>query len=222
MKALYFAKIDYMRARTQLYMLLVITVVVIVIMQVGTNVTGLAGFMYGVFLAIIFSTAPFGNCTRKDAGFQQLLPATTLQRVLGRFLFGLSLLFVGTGIGLITTTVYCLMTGKQEMVPLPVCLITFAVALVVITVQYIFFYLVGESKGAQFLSLVRMIPGMCFFFISIKVMGAVQQDPATAVKIIEKIGGNLDSIGWGSVALAALVMTAGILLCTRATAKKDY
>lgn len=223
MKAFYFAKIDYIKSRAQLYMILAITVIVIVIMQLGgDSMQGQVGFMYGVFIAIVFSTNPFGACTRKDAGFQQLLPATTLQRVAGRFLFGLSLLLVGAGVGLASTAVYCLMMGKDEFVPLPVCLLTFAVGLVIITVQYIFFYLVGESRGAQFLSLVRMVPGMCFFFASMKVMGEVQKNPAQALALIGKIDGSLDSIGWGSVVLALAVMAAGILLCARTTAKKDY
>ena len=55
-----------------------------------------------------------------------------------------------------------------------------------------------------------------------KLMGEIQKDPSGAVKIIEMIGGNLDSIGWGSAVLAVLVMAGGILVCTRATMKKDY
>lgn len=222
MKALYFAKIDYIKTRKQLYLLIVISVIVMAVMQVSADVTAQVGFVYGVFLAIVFSTTPFGNCTRKDAGFQLMLPATTLQRVTGRFMFGLTLLFIGMGCGLATAAVYGLLTGRREMVSLPICLIAFAVGLVLITVQYMFLYLVGESKGAQFLSLVRMVPGMSFFFGSMKLAGEIQKDPSGAVRIIEKIGGNLDSIGWGSVTLAVLVMAAGILLCTKATEKKDY
>lgn len=222
MKALYFAKIDYIKTRTQLRVLLVITAVVMVIMLMSNDMTRQVGFMYGVFMAIVFSTVPFGNCTRKDAGFQQLLPATTLQRVMGRFAYGLSMLFMGIGIGLVAAAGYSMLTGQREMIPLSLCLIIFAVGLILITVQYIFFYLVGESKGAQFLSLVRMVPGMCFFFGSVKVIGEMQNDPSGTAKIIEMIGGNLDSIGWGSAVLAVLVMAGGILVCTRATMKKDY
>lgn len=222
MKALYFAKIDYFKTRKQLGMLLAITVLVMVIMQLSPDINGPVGFAYGIFLAIVFATTPFGNCTRKDAGFQQLLPATTLQRVTGRFVFGLSLLFVGMGLGLFTVAVYGLLTGQSEMLPLPICLIALAIGMVFVTVQYIFFYLVGESRGEQFLSLVRMVPGLCYFFGSVKVMGEIQSNPEAVMAVVEKIGGNLDGIGWGSVTLAALAMAAGILLCARATAKKDY
>ena len=92
MKALYFAKIDYIKTRTQWYMMLSISVIVIVIMMLNSSsMVGQVNFMYGVFIAIVFSTNPFGACTRKDMGFQQLLPATTFQRVAGRFLFNLFL-----------------------------------------------------------------------------------------------------------------------------------
>lgn len=222
MRALYFLKIDYIKSRTQLYSCLGIGIVVIAIMQMSADTPGQVGFMYGVFIAIVFATTPFGACTRRDAGFQQLLPATTRQRVLGRFLFGFSLLLFGIGIGLVITALCYLMTGRREMVTLPICLITFAIGLAIITVQYIFFYLVGESKGGQFLSLVRMIPGMCFFFVSMKLMGEIQEDPRAAMTVIEKVGGNLDSIGWISAALSLAVMAAGIVVCVRATANKDY
>ncbi len=223
MKALYFAKIDYIKTRAQWYMMLSISVIVIVIMMLNSSsMVGQVNFMYGVFIAIVFSTNPFGACTRKDMGFQQLLPATTFQRVAGRFLFGMFLLLTGIGIGLAGTAVYCVLTGKAEFVSLPMCLLTFAVGVVIITVQYIFFYLVGESKGAQLLSLVRVAPSMCFFFISMKLIGEIQKNPAAAFALLEKVGGNLDAIGWGGAVMALIVMMAGILLCTRATAKKDY
>ncbi len=222
MRALYFTKIDYIKARTQLYLVMVIAVIVTVIMQMSTDVTGQVGFMYEVFIAIVFATTPFGACSRKDAGFQQLLPATTLQRVLGRFLFGFSLLLICIGIGLGIVAGLYLITGQRTVVPLSMCLITFAIGLVIITVQYIFFYLVGESKGTQFLSLVRMVPGMCYFFVSMKLMGEIQKDPTAAIAVIEKMGGNLDSIGWVSAAVAFMVMAAGIVLCTKVTERKDY
>ena len=222
MKALYFAKIDYIKSRTQLYLILLIGIIVTAIMQMSDDMPGQVGFIYGVFIAIVFATAPFGACTRKDAGFQELLPATTLQRVLGRFLFGFSLLLFGTCIGLVAAAGSYLMTGRREMVPLPVCLITFAIGLVIITAQYILFYLVGESKGAQLLSLVRMVPSMCFFFVSMKLIGEIQKNPAAAFALLEKVGGNLDAIGWGGAVMALIVMMAGIVFCTRATAKKDY
>lgn len=222
MKALYFAKIDYIKTRTQWYMMLSISVIVIVIMMLNSSsMVGQVNFMYGVFIAIVFSTNPFGTCTRKDMGFQQLLPATTFQRVAGRFLFGMFLLLTGIGIGLAGTAVYCVLTGKAEFVSLPMCLLTFAVGVVIITVQYIFFYLVGESKGAQLLSLVRVVPSMCFFFVSMKLIGEIQKNPA-AFALLEKVGGNLDAIGWGGAVMALIVMMAGIVFCTRATAKKDY
>ena len=223
MKALYFAKIDYMKTRTQWYMMLSISVIVIVIMMLNSSsMVGQVNFMYGVFIAIVFSTNPFGACSRKDMGFQQLLPATTFQRVAGRFLFGMFLLLTGIGIGLAGTAVYCVLTGKAEFVSLPMCLLTFAVGVVIITVQYIFFYLVGESRGAQLLSLVRVLPSMCFFFVSMKVIGEIQKNPAEAFALLEKVGGNLDAIGWGGAVMALIVMMAGIVFCTRATAKKDY
>lgn len=55
-----------------------------------------------------------------------------------------------------------------------------------------------------------------------KVIGEIQKNPAEAFALLEKVGGNLDAIGWGGAVMALIVMMAGIVFCTRATAKKDY
>lgn len=223
MKTLYFMKIDYIRSRSQMYLIFGIMALVTLIMKYMTDGTDEMVFMYGVFIAIVFSTVPFGNCSRSDAGFLQMLPATTWQRVLGRFLFGLTLILTGSVISVGCTVVYQLLmgTGINLMAP-PFYMIFASIGMVIITVQYMILYLIGENRGAQYLSLIRMIPGMSFFFGSIKLMGAVQEDSSEVMKVLELINGRINVIGWGSVIIALAVMAVGVILCVRATEKRDY
>lgn len=223
MKTLYFTKIDYIRSRTQMYMIFVLLAAVTLIMKFWADSSDVMIFLYGVFIAIVFSTVPFGNCSRKDAGFLQLLPAATWQRVLGRFLFSVFLLLAGSVISVGVTLMYQLAvgTGPDLMAP-SFYMILSAVGLVIITVQYMILYIIGENHGAQFLSLVRMIPGMSFFFGSMKLSSAVQENPAEVMKMLEAVGNRLDVIGWGSVAAALAAMVAGVIVCTKVTEKRDY
>lgn len=222
MKALYFTKIDYIRSRTQLYLILVMLAVVTMIMKFMTDGTDMMVFLYGIFIIIIFSTVPFGNCSRKDAGFLQVLPATVWQRVLGRFLFGFSLLIIGSLVSAGCMVVYWLYAGVEEKgVTPPLCMIFAAIGLVIITVQYIVLYLVGESSGAQALNLVRMIPGMSFFFGSVKLMGEVSRNPEDVRKLSELVSDRLHVISLCSIAAALAVMAAGVVLCVKVIEKKD-
>ncbi len=223
MKTLYFTKIDYIRSRTQLYLISVILAVVIMILKFMTDGTDVMVFLYGIFITIVFSTVPFGNCSRKDAGFLQLLPATVWHRVMGRFLFGLSLLMIGSAISAGCMVVYRLYVGAEEnVIVLPFCMIILSVGLVFITVQYIALYLVGENYGAQFLSLVRMIPGMCFFFGSMKLLEEARQNPESAMKLLGLISDRPYVISLGSIVIALAVMAAGVVLCVKMTEKRDY
>lgn len=223
MKALHFMIIDYIRARTQMTLIFVILTAVTFLMRFVTNGTELTIFLYGIFIVIVFSTVPFGNCTRADAGFLQLLPATTWQRVLGRFLYGLSLLAVGFVISVLCTAVYQLYSGVGiRMMELPFYMVVVAAGLLIITVQYALLYLIGENRGQNFLSLIRMIPGMSFFFGSIKLMGVIEKNPAKAAELLEFVGNRRNVIGWGSLIAALVVMAAGAILCTKVTEKRDF
>lgn len=223
MKALHFMIIDYIRTRKQMAIIFVLLMAVAFLMRFVTNGTELTIFLYGIFIMITFSTAPFGNCTRADAGFLQLLPATTCQRVLGRFLYGLSLLAAGFVMGVLCTAVYQAYSGAAiRMMEMPFYMVAVAAGLLLITVQYILLYLIGENRGQNFLSLVRMVPGMSFFFGSIKLMGTIKENPAKAAELLELVGGRMNVVGWGSLIAALAVMAAGVILCAKVTEKRDF
>lgn len=222
MKVFYFTKIDYIRTRTQMYWILAMLALVTLLMKFMAGSSDAAVFLYGIFIAIVISTVPFGNCSRADAGFLQLLPATTWQRVLGRFLFGLFLLLAGSAISIGCTVVYQMFAGSgMYLMTLPFYMILSSIGLVIITVEYIVLYIIGENHGAQFLSLVRMIPGMAFFFGSVSLMNKVSENPSEAMKYLELIGSRWDVISWGCAAFALAVTAVGVILCVKVTEKRD-
>ena len=88
MRAIHFMMIDYIKVKQQVYFMPLFLVIALLMWGQGYSI--LVPFSYMMFVAIIFSTAPFGACKKGDAGFLVLLPSTVMHRVMGRFLYGLS------------------------------------------------------------------------------------------------------------------------------------
>lgn len=226
MKALHFTKIDFFKTKQQIWFVPIIMLVVAVIMVVngasgehGYNASTL--FFYPVFIAIVFSTIPFGACRREDAGFMMLLPATTRDRVVGRYLFGITMLLVAVVAGVICITGYMALGYRFSSIDLFVCVIGFSVAMLLITAEYVFLYLFGEHQGPQMLSLARMIPGMCYFFVGINVSSKLTEEPDAVAYAMTTFIEHLGTISIVGVAVALLVLAASVELCVRVTEKKD-
>ena len=224
MKALYFTKMDYMRAKSQLLLFPAGLVLMIAIMLFehidGYNATTL--FIYELFFAIVSCTAPFGTCRREDAGFLLLLPATTRDRVVGRFLYGITLLLFAVVCGGTAMIGYMALGYRYSPIELIICLIGFSVGILIMTAEYVFLYLFGELQGPQVLNFIRVIPGMCYFFVGINLSGRLTAHPEQAANAIMFMFNHLKTIGIVSIAAALIVPVAAIVLCVKVTEKKDY
>ena len=226
MSALYFTKIDFIKTKQQMLMAPVIMLVVGLIMLFGGgdessyNVVTL--FVYMLFIAIVFSTAPFGECRRKDAGFLMLLPAGTRDRVVGRFLYGISLQMTVAVLGAIFAAGYRALGRESNPADLSICLIGLSVGVLLMSAQYVFFYLFGENSGTQLLNFARVIPGMCYFMGAVYVSNMLKEQPELVASTIDAVISFLNTISIISVAAAFVVLVAAILLCVKMTEKKDY
>ena len=224
MKALYFTKIDHIRAKQQLLLFPVGFALMIAIMLFehidGWNTTTL--FIYELFFAIVSCTAPFGTCRREDAGFLLLLPATTRDRIVGRFLYGISLMLFAAAIGGIAMIGNMALGYRYSPIELAVCLIGFSVGILIMTVEYVFLYLFGENQGPQILNFIRVIPGMCYFFVGINLTGRLTAHPEQAADAIVFIINHLETIGIVAIGAVAIVLVVAITLCVKVTENKDY
>lgn len=224
MKALYFTKIDYMRAKQQLLLFPAALALMLAIMLFeridGYNATTL--FIYELFFAIVSCTAPFGTCRREDAGFLLLLPAATRDRIVGRFLYGISLMLFAAAVGGIAMIVYMALGYTYSPIELIICLIGFSVGVLIMTAEYVFLYMFGELQGPQVLNFIRVIPGMCYFFVGINLAGRLTAHPEQVANAVMYMLSHLETIGIVCAAAALIVPTAAIALCVKVTEKKDY
>ncbi|MBD5476247.1 MAG: ABC-2 transporter permease [Lachnospiraceae bacterium] len=225
MRAIQFAKIDFIKTKQQiLWILLVIPVVLLFMLRQSSDspMPLVIFFCYTLFMALIFSTIPFGSCQRQETGFLLLLPATTRDRISGRFLYGLSYMMVAALVGCVGMYFDKMISGAVIEAEIPFCMIAFAVSMVFMALEYVILYLFGEQQSPNILSLIRMIPGFVFFFGSIGLIEGAQDDPEMTAALMEYIGGHLMLIGWCSLAAAFVLFAAAAMLCTAVTKKRDF
>lgn len=227
MRALYYTKIDYMLTRKQMRILPFFFLLALFVSR-STSEGGLSllvGCSYVVFIASIFSTAPFAYSGGKNKGFLLLFPATVKDRVTGRFLYGLS--FVAM-LGLLCAALFgiCKMTGMEVsrwMIAAGLC--ELAIGIVLVTLQNLFFYLFGEGKDNwQYLNnIVRTAPGMAMFFGTSALVGEVQ-DAAAAGTLpdLETLSGKMMQAGVVSVAAALLLTVIAAVVCAKVISRRDY
>lgn len=225
MRALGFTKIDFVKTRQQLLFIPAYLIFVGFIMGNSRSEADafntVTAFLYMVFITIIFSTTPFGTCQRQENGFLLLLPATTWDRVLGRFLYGLSLMVIAVACGMVGAVYYRMAGYGFSGIDMSMCLIGFAVGMVIMAVEYVFMYLFGENWGQNLLAIIRIVPGMCFFFATMNVSKEIFVEPDGMQQIIENISGKLVVAGWISVAVAVAIFVGAMILCAKVTQKRD-
>ena len=227
MRALHFMKIDYMLIRKQMYFMPAILVLAWV---VGTGVSKgamslLVTCSYTLFVASIFSTAPFGYCTGKNKGFLLLLPATVKERVAGRFLYGLS--FVAL-LGILCAALwgaYALAGYELPLWTVALGLCELAVGILIMALEFLFFYLFGEGKeNWQHLSnIVRIAPGMAMFFGMSYFVDEIQEmTPAGTSIDLEAFAGKFMQAGVVAIVASLLLMAVAAAVCVKVIRKRDY
>lgn len=223
MRAIQYMKIDYMLTRQQLRFMLLI---VIVAMLVGKGMGGMGvmvGCSYMLFVATIFSTAPFGACHRKNTGFLLMLPGTVWERVAGRFLYGLSYIVMTVIICLAGMGVYGLLGHEITRMTIGLFLCNLALAIVIVALEYLISYLFGEGRSNwQYLgNIVRMAPGMGMFFLFMFILGKADEE-AYAMDRLVFLTEKIMSAGLFALAAALLIMALAVFICVKVIEKRDY
>ncbi len=226
MRAIHFMMIDYIKVKQQLYFMPLFIVIALVLW--GQGFSFLMPFSYMIFVAIIFATAPFGACKRGDAGFLVLLPSTAAHRVMGRFLYGMSF----AGLAVVCSGIfmaYYQITGYEiETWTVAVSLFILAFCILVITLEFLLLYLVGEHLAPQLLGIVRVAPAMASFFAimyvmdDVKEMGNISMDSSVGLSIMYHMGSEMVQIGGIAVAAALAIWAAAIVICVKVTKRRDF
>lgn len=230
MRALQFMKIDYIKTKQQAVFLPVFWLIAFAFGlgqgSMDSETALVSACTYLMFTVMLFATSPFGTCDRRDAGFLVLLPSTVADRVLGRFLYGFSLMAVSAAVMGIITLARRAMGLENPSWTQPVCLILFAGTILITVCEFLFFYLFGENKGQQLLSIVRITPGMVFFFVINGLMKSVADSsgemPEGMPEALLWFLDHLSEAGLWGLAIAVIAAAGAVCLCIKVTAKRDY
>ena len=226
MKALHFMKIDYILTRKQFYSVLVFFLVALVMSKsMGEGMSVLVACSYMLFVASIFATMPFAYCVGKSKSFLFLLPATVKDRVAGRFLYGLSFVALQGVLCGVIVGVYMIMGVEVPLWMFAAAFCEFAVVIVIMALEFLFFYLFGEGKeNWQHLSnIVRVAPGMALFFATSYLIDGVQDAAASDMGVgLEGMAEKLMLVGVLSIVVALFLTAAAAAVCVKAIEKRDY
>ncbi|MDE7428410.1 MAG: ABC-2 transporter permease [Lachnospiraceae bacterium] len=223
MRAIQYMKVDYMLTKQQQRILPFFAIVALLAGRAMGDVWTLFTCSYLIFIGPIFSTAPFGSCQRKNTGFLLMLPATVTERVVGRFLYGLSFIAMTALCCAACMGVFSLFGYEITAVTVGLLLCNLALGLFIVALEYLISYIFGEGKSNwQYLSnLVRVVPGMGMFFLFMFIMGRMDEETYVADRMAFLSQGVI-SVGVLGLALSFLFMAVAIAVSVKVIEKRDY
>ena len=217
-------KTDYMLVKQQMRIILPLFVIV-ALLAGKTMGDGWMLFLcsYLLFIATIFSTTPFGICQRKNTGFLLMLPGTVAERVIGRFLFGLSYIAMAVVFCVVVMGVFSRFGYEIDAMVVGLMLCNMALGIFIVALEYLICYLFGEGKGNwQYLgNIVRIAPGMGMFFLSMSVLGKMEEE-TYVVDRMEFLSRQILSVGALALGAALLFTVVSAVICVKVIGKRDY
>lgn len=223
MRAIQYMKVDYILTKQQQRILPIFAILAVFVGRAMGDMWTVVTCSYLIFMGTIFSTTPFGICHRKNTGFLLMLPATVAERVIGRFLYGLSFIVMTVLFSAVCMGVFSLLGDEITSVTVGLLLCNLALGLFIVALEYMLSYIFGEGKNNwQYLgNIVRVAPGMGMFFLFMSLAGRMDEETYAADRM-EFLSQKILSIGALGLVAALLVMAAAIVVSVKVIEKRDY
>lgn len=224
MNAVKFMKMDFLKIKSQMKLMIFIIVFVMVFSFKMLTKEMLAwSVMYMIFMGIIMASMPFSIDATGSGGFVTLLPAKARSRVYGRFLYGLVFLVVCTLIGSVISISYAIKENVDIKVLLLGIIVFFGAGVLVNSLQFLVSYLF-EIKNAQVLSIMRIIPGFIFFFCGSVLMEKIsesQESMNAFSQVVSKIIEYKEVMAVGFLVISMLITFACMMVCAKREENKE-
>lgn len=223
MRAINYMKIDYMLTKQQMRILPLVLIVAVLVGRSMGDVWLMYTCSYLLFIGTIFSTTPFGSCQRKNTGFLLMLPATVTQRVLGRFLFGVSYVAIAVLLCAAAMGAFSLFGFEVTPAMFGIFLCNIACSLLIVALEYLISYVFGEGRNNwQYVgNIVRIAPGMAMFFLIMFVLGKMDEETYVADRM-EFLAQKIVSAGAAALAVALAAMVLAVVISIKVIEKRDY
>lgn len=219
MNAIKFLKIDLIRTNSQ-NKLLVLFAIMSVYFAINAN-TPIWSLLYLCFGSIIISATPFSLQTIGNGGFINLLPATTLSRVTGRYLYSIAIMVLAMIFGEVAVAIYY---GIKHEVPdkmLYISLLVFAVTLIINSIQNVVLYFLGNVKSLQLMAIIRMIPGFAMFFGSTYLLEYLEKHSMDTTNWVAWFYKNFEVVVVSFLILSIIILIVSIWISNIIVSKRD-
>ena len=223
MRAIKYMKVDYLLTKQTQRVLPFLALVAVVAGKGMGDVRTMFTCSYLIFMGTIFSTTPFAVCHRKNTGFLLMLPATVSERVVGRFLYGLSFIVMTALFCVACIGIFSLFGNEITSVDVGLFLCNLALGVFIVTLEYLISYLFGEGKDNwQYLgNIVRVAPGMGMFFLFMSIIGRMDEETYVTARMAF-LSQEIIFIGALGLVAALLLMAAAIVVSVKVIEKRDY
>lgn len=213
MIAIKFMKIDLRVTRSQFKIILIFYLLALFILLNNKDAAFVLNYLnFGI---LIISSTPFILENVSQAGFLNLLPASSSSRVRGRFLYFLCLLLSSQ---LFSYGILFLVSKNSfNSSFLSVSFISLSFSILTGGLQYLMFYMVGNIKSQQLLSFIRMLPAFLFFFL----MNLFPTDGTAISENLKFIFEHMFELSFVLLALCFLLYMLCMYMSNRIYRKKD-
>lgn len=204
MNAVKFLKIDLIRTNSQNRLLVLFAVVALLMSLKGE--APIWSLLYLCFGSVILAATPFATHAVSNGGFLNMLPATNLSRVIGRYLYSLAITGLGFFFGILSIAIYY---GIKHEIPAGTLFITLIILAVTVStnaIQYLVFYFLGNMKSQYFMAIIRMIPGFAMFFGGSVVIDYIAENSETGISWITWIIENLEIVAGALLILSIIIL----------------
>lgn len=223
MKVLGFLKIDMRRTKAQLLCMILFAFLATLFSFMAKNIY--AGAAYLLFAAILMQGAAFTYEKKTETGFDNLLPATTVQRVAGRYALGMLLIMISVVSEVIVAVGLNVKSGISIKHLPETIIILISIGMIAIAVQSVVFYAAGRGNSEQLMSIVHMLPGLVlyiFMAVIMAVVKAMQEGEVEMLRIVEFILEH-SSIVIGVIFVVGVISyIGGIYISAKFVDQKDF
>lgn len=185
MEALKYLKVDYIITKTQVKIALLFSFIALLMIASGGSI--LTGASYACFGGLIFSTTPFLLEQRSYCGFTNMLPASILSRVIGRYLYGVGFMLFGMIPTILCYVIMYLKNMEELKSGRYICLLALAVGIFCMSIQYLILYCLGNINNTTVMSLLRVVPGFIIFFSAVRIEGEMKDSINLMNQFLENI-----------------------------------
>ena len=164
MRIFKYAKIDFIMSKRFVLFMLLFPILAFIIVLKDTDSTPLFASIYCLFIGIILSSSPRMSQHKTESGFSKMLPSKSGEDVKGHFLFAFCLLLFSLLLSWIIIGVAALLRPQLDFGPFHCYVLVLGAAFVFSGIENLIYYLIPTDYAPQTANLLRLLPGMLFFF----------------------------------------------------------